>query len=240
MKKMISLLLIGTLIFSAAALAEEKTETMAGIITLIDELGFLLDNDTLGEVRVTLDEKTVMESEEEIQKGDYVTVFFSGAMTKSILPQIYATKVMCVKMEGKVTAISEDGANIMIETKEQGSVIVYLPKDAIHIPAVGSYVRLYFNGIMTMSLPPQINAQLINSYASVIGEIREITDAYIVIKQEGDDMLRVNYSNEETLILGELSEGEQVQVLYDGKTTRSIPAQIFGQRINVLSQDITP
>ncbi len=233
MKKMISFLLVSALLFSATALAEgEKTETLAGVVIQMDEKGFLMEDDLWGEVRVNTDNTTVFEGEETLQKGDYVTVFFSGAMTMSLPPQIFATKIICEKLEGKVTAISEDGKNIMVDTQQQGSVIVYLPQDAIRIPTVGSHVILYYNGIMTMSLPPQINAQAIENYAAIEGEVEETEEDSFLIKQENDVRIKVNLG-EESLVLGEIKAGEKVQVLYDGRMLRSIPAQVFGIRIKV-------
>ncbi len=239
MKKMMSLLLVSTLVFTTGALAQgDTTQTLTGRISQVEEQSFLIEDDIWGEVKVNTSEETVFEGKEVPEEEDFVTVVFNGIMATSMPPQVSAQKVRCEMLEGKVTAISEDGKNIMIENKDQGSFIVFLPEEAIQIPAIGSFVVLYFSGAMTMSLPPQIHAQLINSFAEVTGTVEEVTEDYILIKQDDGQELRVNTHKDHTKGTLEVAKGDEIQVLHDGRMLRSIPAQVFGQRIMKIEKEI--
>ena len=68
----------------------------------------------------------------------------------------------------------------------------------------------------------------------IYGTITEITDEYVMINAGEMGMIQANTSID-TLIEGveELSVGQTVQILYDGKMTRSLPAQITALKIGV-------
>lgn len=240
MKKLVSMILMGCLLFGAVGLAQEnKTETLVGEVVEVLENGFLFQNDQWGEVQVNTDEKTIIEGQQTLLPGDYVTVFFSGAMTASLPPQIYGTKVVCIKIEGEVTGITEDGKSIVVEALEKGQVVVHLPQEAISIPAVGSYVILYYNGIETMSLPPQLNPQKMTAYGLLTGEVTQMEEDFLMLG-EGDDAVRVNISKEETIMADDIKIGDTVQVLHNGRMTRSLPPQVFANRITIVQNQEEP
>ena len=68
------------------------------------------------------------------------------------------------------------------------------------------------------------------------GQITEIADGYILIMDSVHGVVQVNLGDD-TLYDGadleELSVGQYVQVMYDGKMTRSIPAQVTALRVYV-------
>lgn len=68
----------------------------------------------------------------------------------------------------------------------------------------------------------------------ISGVITEITDEYVMIDAGEMGMIQANTSMD-TLIEGveELSVGQTAVILYDGKMTRSLPAQITALRIGV-------
>ena len=68
----------------------------------------------------------------------------------------------------------------------------------------------------------------------IYGTITEITDEYVLINAGEMGMVQANTSID-TLIEGveELVVGQTVQILYDGKMTRSLPAQITALKIGV-------
>ena len=68
----------------------------------------------------------------------------------------------------------------------------------------------------------------------LFGTITEITEDYVMINAGEMGMIQANTSID-TLIEGveELAVGQTVQVLYDGKMTRSLPAQITALKIGV-------
>ena len=68
------------------------------------------------------------------------------------------------------------------------------------------------------------------------GEITEIGDGYIVIMDSVHGMVQVNLGDD-TLYDGadsdELAVGQYIQVMYDGKMTRSLPAQITALKVGL-------
>ena len=70
--------------------------------------------------------------------------------------------------------------------------------------------------------------------AEIYGMITEITDEYVLIDAGQMGMIQANTSMD-TLIEGveELAVGQTAQIIYDGKMTRSLPAQITSLKIGV-------
>ena len=68
----------------------------------------------------------------------------------------------------------------------------------------------------------------------IMGTITEITDDYVMIDADAMGMIQANTSVD-TLIEGveELAVGQTAVILYDGKMTRSLPAQITALKIGV-------
>lgn len=68
------------------------------------------------------------------------------------------------------------------------------------------------------------------------GQITEIADGYIVIADSVNGMVQVNLGDD-TLYDGadleELAVGQYIQVMYDGKMTRSLPAQVTAFKIGL-------
>ena len=68
------------------------------------------------------------------------------------------------------------------------------------------------------------------------GEITEIADSYIVIVDRVNGPVQVNLGDD-TLYDGadleELAVGQFIQVMYDGKMTRSIPAQVYALKVGL-------
>jgi len=68
------------------------------------------------------------------------------------------------------------------------------------------------------------------------GEITEIADGYIVIEDSVHGMVQVNLGDD-TLYDGadpdELAVGQFIQVMYDGKMTRSLPVQVYALKVGL-------
>lgn len=88
------------------------------------------------------------------------------------------------------------------------------------------------------ALPAQQDAMLeeeaVIEAVDITGTITEITDEYVMIDAGEMGMIQANISDD-TLIEGvdELAVGQTAVILYDGKMTRSIPAQITALKIGV-------
>lgn len=157
-------------VMSETAVDETPVEfyMIEGVVTENDENGILVNTADVGDVLVLVSEETVWDGAEALEPGDYVYVDYNGMMTRSLPPQINATVIRSWQMEGTVTEISAEENGMLINTEIHGNVYVHLPAveaeadaeqaEAPAIPTVGDTVTVWFNGMMTMSLPGQINA----------------------------------------------------------------------------------
>ena len=72
---------------------------------------------------------------------------------------------------------------------------------------------------------------------ALCGQITEINDEYLILEGAQQGTVQVNISDDTlyngSLQQGELAVGQYAEVIYDGKMTRSIPAQIAALAINV-------
>lgn len=75
------------------------------------------------------------------------------------------------------------------------------------------------------------------------GAIQEIKDAYFLLQCADQRLLQVNF-DKETVFTGlaadSLEAGAQIAVRYDGKMTRSIPAQIFALEVIAAQAELRP
>lgn len=138
-----------------------------GVIAQNDENGILVNTMEMGDVLVQVSDETIFEGAETLEAGDYIYVDYSGMMTRSLPPQITAQVVRCWRMDGIVSEVFAEENAMLINTETHGDVYVHLPAvdaeaqteaEAPAMPAAGDDVTVWFNGIMTMSLPGQINA----------------------------------------------------------------------------------
>lgn len=143
-KKIIAALLALTMLFCAAAFAEETTEMiyeLSGTIMEIDENGdLLLNTATNGDVLVHVGDDTILEGMDQYETGMYIYVTFNGVMTMSLPGQINAQKIACYMVEGEVTAIA--GLNILLENEDNTFCAVL--HGVTEMPfGVGETVQLY-------------------------------------------------------------------------------------------------
>ena len=134
----------------------QETFRVEGLIATVEENNFIIQDATLGELRVNFDATTVFEgvNAEDLFFGQYVFVDFDGKMTRSIPMQIFAQKVGMYPVAGSVTEIGENSVTI---EQTNGPVVIHLLEGAPELK-VGDEIIAYTNGAMTMSLPPQTTA----------------------------------------------------------------------------------
>ncbi len=172
---------------------------LEGYVTQIVEDGFIMEDKDLGEVLLNVSEATVFDGmlmEYPIELYDYVVVQYDGMLTRSIPAQAHADVVSRYMVEGFVAEIMEDAFLLTGDTLH-GEVIVNMTED---MPTVmlGAPVLVFFDGIMTMSLPGQITAREIIT-AEMSGEIESLTDDGFTLFTEDGKTLMVTYSEETTL-----------------------------------------
>jgi len=131
---------------------------VSGYVMEVMEDGSLLILTNDGEeIVIHMSEETIVAFEEPITAGQFIIADYNGMMTRSLPPQISAQHLYAYAMDGIVTEqLIEDNAFLM-ETEVQGIVMVRLP-EGLRMPNVDEHVRIHFNGVMTLSLPGQINA----------------------------------------------------------------------------------
>ena len=138
---------------------EETPELIdtVGVVTEIADDHLTIDTATHGQVHVHLTEETEYEGETPVV-GAYVHVINNGAMTMSIPPQITALRVGCYAFSGTVTDIA-DGCFTL--AGDEMTYQVNAEEEKLAGLTEGQTVTVYSNGAMTMSIPPQIYAELI-------------------------------------------------------------------------------
>ncbi len=147
----------------------------------------------------------------------------------------YAEENKTETMYGYVLSVEEDNA-LLISTEAHGQVFVHLPETIIATDFYHTWVKIDFNGVMTMSLPGQINADAVTACFAEFGEIEEMSDGMIALAIHfGEDLLHV-MMDETSSIPDDLKVGDSVRVFYNGQMTRSIPPQIFAMAMEHAAQ----
>ncbi len=129
---------------------------LSGLVTEATEEYVVIADDEMGDVQVNFGEETVFEGIDaaSLAVGQYVYVDYDGKMTRSLPPQVFAMRLVAHVVTGTVTEVSEGSVTVM---QENGEVVLHLPEGAPQV-AAGQSVVAYTNGMMTMSLPPQMSA----------------------------------------------------------------------------------
>lgn len=131
---------------------------LGGEVTEVGEGYFVMADAELGEVQVNLSDDSAFDGVEldELAAGQYVYVIYDGKMTRSLPPQVFALRVSMYATTGEITELTE-GKMTLVRDEIGDEVIISLPQDAPAL-AVGDHVTAYTTGIMTMSIPAQMNA----------------------------------------------------------------------------------
>ncbi|MBR5287298.1 MAG: hypothetical protein IKU34_01755 [Clostridia bacterium] len=144
----------------------QETFRAEGLIATVEENNFIIQDATLGELRVNYDATTVFEGVDAaaLAFGQYVFVDFDGKMTRSIPPQISGMKVGMYPVSGVVTEVSESSVTIE-QNNGNGQAVIHLLDGAPEL-AIGDEIIAYTNGAMTMSIPPQTTALAVEFVAA--------------------------------------------------------------------------
>lgn len=236
MKKII-VLMLAAVIACFAAFAETGEESIlpiGGIVTGITENGgYIVENAEYGEVEILINEETYTETMRDIMPGDFIYVEYDGMMTRSLPPQVTADAVRMYVAEGDITEVFAEENAVMLMTESHGEMYVTLPEEWKDAQTDVDHMTIYFDGVMTMSLPPRVNAAYVVPGYSLQGEVTEIAEGYILI---GEGMETVQVGTENIELPGDMKTGDIIRVIFDGQMTRSIPAQITAQEIVQISR----
>ncbi len=137
-----------------------------------------------------------------------------------------STYVEPVLLEGIVTGITEEG--YIVDNAELGEVMVLVNEEtyieATGDIACGDYVFVDYNGMMTRSLPPQINAMVIRMY-KLEGDVIEADTEANTLLVSSPDFGDVIVNLPESYAGQEFTE-THVTVYFSGAMTMSLPPQI--------------
>lgn len=147
--------------------------------------------------------------------------------------------VASVQVEG--TVLETTAEQLLIQQKSGEQLLVLLNEETVLSTDAdlqpGDYVRVTYSGKMTRSLPAQLTAQVVHCY-HLIGTVEAVEEGSFLL-QDGDGVTwQVLLPEDEEL---PLAEGMEMTVFYDGKMTRSLPAQVTALHLRayVLGGEVT-
>lgn len=237
-KNVISLLAAAVLCLAlplgALAEADAPDTLLEGLVTEIVDGGFVMEDIEIGEVMLNVDETTVMDgdlAEGELEVGQYVFVQYDGRLTRSLPPQAHADKVGCYTVIGAVSQFLENG--LLISGDERyGDIIVRVNGSMPHVYA-DVPITVYFDGVMALSLPGQVNARYI-IVPQLSGTVSEKDDKGFTLTDENSVSYRVLVT-EETLTgivssaLEEIVATDEAETPNEAAETTEAPQESFDE-----------
>lgn len=231
MKKTISLLIalvLTTVMLASLAMATDGTNTtneeyylLDGQVTAIGD-GYVMIVLDGSEYQINVTEETILEGTEKLAIGDWLQVVHNGQMTRSLPPQVAAQVIRSYSVTGTVSGLTENSFTL---TDENGmEVVVNFDPDRFVGVQDTMQVTVWFDGMMSRSLPAQITAEHIRTQV-LTGVITEVTeDGFMVVDDNG--ILTFVHVSEATRIFTELAVDAAIRVTTDGTATMSLPAQV--------------
>lgn len=201
----------------AAVAQATQTQTLQGLITEVGDGYFFLADETYGEVRVNLEDTVTayegIAAKDTLTLGWYVYVQYNGVMTRSLPPQVTATRVGCYVVRGTVSEILANG--FLLDGDEVlGKVIVHLGEE---FPPVyrGVAITVYYGGVMALSMPPQISAAHVE-VPVLQGTVSDRRDADFTLTDAAGKAYRIAITAD-TLLRAMPDEGVAVLAYYSGE-----------------------
>ena len=234
MKKILSVLMtiamLAALPFAAMAEETEMDTLLEGLVTELVDGGFVMQDVQQGEVMLNTSENTVwdgMLAETELAVGHYVFVEYDGRMTFSLPPQAHADRVASHTLSGSVTEVLEDGS-ILIDDSTFGETIVHPGEGMNHVYA-GMPILVYYDGVMTLSLPGEAVASRIEVPA-LSGVVSEKTEEGFLLTDEDGVIYEVKF-DENTMISEEILpvESEDAQEEADVEDEEAVSGESEAQ-----------
>ena len=151
--------------------------------------------------------------------GDYVTVRYRGQWG---CEDIIADVVSCHMLTGEVTGVfMEPEPYFLMKTESGDTVRVNLGFISPETVVSGLPVTVYYNGIMTRSVPPQVSAEHIRGL-TITGEIAEVREDSLLLTGDSPALIRIT---PETILLSPMMPGSVITVSVLPVMTLSIPPQ---------------
>ena len=220
---------------SLAENTEEMDTVLEGFVTEILDGGFVMEDAEMGEIMLNTSENTVWDGilmEQELAVGQYVFVDYDGRMTFSLPPQAHADRVGCHVLEGVVMEITEEG-RLLIEDLTFGEVFVQMEGGFEHVYA-GMPVTIYYDGVMSLSLPALANARHI-IVPQITGTVSEKTDEGFLLTDEYGQPWQVHISEE--TILSEILPEAETEIVMDGEEELAAEDEEAIEETEVIEED---
>lgn len=203
--------------------AETETFMLEGAIVEIADEGITIYTEDMGNVVVLISAETVQETNHDLEVGSYVYVDYNGQMTRSLPPQVTATRIVSHRLEGDVLAADSEENTILLYASDGMEYRVNLPASWAGTAFEAQRAAVYYNGAATLSIPPQISAGRIVAEYAVENTVSELSETSMVLG-EGESAVRVNF--DPALLPEGLAVGDAVRVTYDGSAVEGRPEQI--------------
>lgn len=140
-------------------------------------------------------------------------------------------------LEGAIVSLESDKLTIRDNSNPSVETIVLLTENTIYegkeLLEIGDRITVYYNGMMTRSLPPQITADVIACH-QMTGVVSDMAEGQFLLNLADESQFLVVYDVEQ--FMG-VQDGMTVTVFYNGASSRSIPPQISATYIR--TQGIT-
>ena len=220
---------------SLAENTEEMDTQLEGFITEILDGGFVMEDVDMGEIMLNTSETTVWDgvlTEQELAVGQYVFVDYDGRMTFSLPPQAHADRVGCHVLEGVVMEVTEEG-QLLIDDLTFGEVFVQMEGGFEHVYA-GMPVTIYYDGVMSLSLPALANARHI-IVPQLSGTVSEKTDEGFLLTDEYGQPWQVHISEE--TILSEILPEAGMEIVMDGEEELAAEDEEAIEETEVIEED---
>ena len=219
MKKILAVLMTIAMLAALpfAAMAEETDTLLEGLVTEIVDGGFVIEDAEQGKVMLNTSDATVFDGillDSELTEGQYVFVEYDGRMTFSLPPQAHADRVACHALTGSVTEVLEDGSILMMDDTF-GETIVHLGEGMNHVYA-GMPITVYYDGVMTLSLPGEANASHI-VLPQLTGTVSNQTEEGFTLTDADGIEYEVKF-DENTLISEEVLPVEEEEIIAEEVT----------------------
>jgi len=205
----------------AATLGEVWTQKpeLSGLITEVLEGSIMIADKDSGSVLLNVDTETVLEGilgGIPLEVGMYVFAKHNGIFTNSEPPQTRADRLGCYALKGIVAEMTN--GDLLLTGDELFSEALVHMESYMHQPVTGVPITVYYNGTMTMSLPPQVTAK--HLVVPVLnGKVKGINADNLSLVTEDQQEYTIHI-NGKTLVppswFSEELEGKDIMVYYDG------------------------
>lgn len=221
-----------TVILSAAG-AEADIEIRTGMILEISETGFqMYTGDEIMTVMIT--ESTGWDTDGILRQGDMVVICSEEPEKDGVL---YADHIIDHRIRGCVTEVTEGQEPYLLLNPGEGSEWIRVNTAGLPMRslAAGSIVDVYYDGIMTRSIPAQITALYIRGTV-LGGKVLEIGEngELLILGKDGEKVLL--HVTEDTLMPTEPKIGNEIKASVFPQMRLSLPAQYEAQDILVINE----